>query len=67
MATAKRVFNLRTQDTREMLDLMEKLGKLNIDLEAESRPGLVRIVAHGTDEEIKKFGLEIKKITAQKR
>jgi hypothetical protein len=66
MAAKKQVFNLRTRNTEEMLDLMEKLGKFNIDLEAESRPGLVRIVAHGTDEEIKKFELEIRKITAQK-
>jgi hypothetical protein len=66
MATGKRVFNLRVQDTGQMLDLMKKLGTFDTDLEAESRPGLVRIVAHGTNEEIKKLELKIKKLVAQK-
>lgn len=66
MATVKRVFNLRVQDTGHMLELMEKLGTFDMDLEAESRLGLVRIVAHGTNEEIKKLELKIRKLAAQK-
>jgi hypothetical protein len=63
----KRVFNFRVQSTEEMLELMKKLGTFEIDLEAESRPGLVRVVAHGPEEKIKKLQLKIRELTAQKR
>ncbi len=46
------------RDTAQMLDFMKKLGTLDADLEAESRPGLVRIVLHGSGAEVQ--GMEQK-------
>lgn len=66
MAKIKRVFNLRVRDTAQMLDLMKKLGTFDIDLEAESRPGSVRISAHGTGEDIRRLGLKIREIITLK-
>lgn len=66
MAKAKRTFNVRVKDTAQMLDLMKKLSTFNIELDAESRPGLVRIVSHGTSEEIKKLELKIRELIAPK-
>ena len=60
MAKIKRVFNLRVRDTDQMLDLMKKLGTFDMDLEAESRPGSVRVVAHGTGENIRRLELKIR-------
>lgn len=60
MTELKRVFNVRAKDTAQIIDLMRKLGTLNMELEAESKPGLVRIVVHGTKEEIREFELKVK-------
>jgi hypothetical protein len=66
MAKIKRVFNLRVRDTAQMLDLMKKLGTFDMDLEAESRPGSVRIVAHGRGEDIRRLELKIREIITPK-
>jgi hypothetical protein len=66
MARIKRVFNLRVRDTSQMLDLMKKLGTFNMDLEAESRPESVRIVAHGTGEDIRRMEVKIREIITLK-
>jgi len=66
MAKIKRVFNLRVRDTARMLDLMKKLGTFDMELEAESRPGSVRIVAHGTGEDIRRLELKIREIVTLK-
>jgi len=60
MARAKRVVNIPVQDTAQMLDFMKKLGTLDADLEAESRPGIVRIVLHGSSAEVQELELKIK-------
>ncbi len=60
MAKGRRVINVPVQDTAMMLDLMKRLGTLDADLEAESRPGLVRVVLHGTPAEVKELELKIK-------
>lgn len=60
MARAKRVVNIPVQDTAQMLDLMKRLRTLDADLEAESRPGLVRIVLHGSGAEVQDLELKIK-------
>ncbi len=36
-----------------MVELMEKLERLDIDLEAEARPGTITIVLHGTEDDIR--------------
>ena len=66
MAKTKRTLNVRVKNTPQMLDLMKKLGTLDIDLEAESKPGLVRIVAHGTKEEIRNLELKIRELIGSK-
>ncbi len=63
MAKVKRTFNVRVGGTAQMLRLMEKLATLDLDIEAESRPRLVRIVAHGTKEEIRGVGSKLKEFT----
>ncbi len=60
MARGKRVINVPVRDTAQMLDLMKRLGTLNADLEAETRPGLVRVVLHGTPAEVQELDLKIK-------
>ena len=66
-ARKKRTFNVRVNDTEQMLDLMKKLGETDLEMEAESRPGSVRIVAHGTDEELSGLELKIKGFVGSKR
>lgn len=66
MAKKKRIFNVRVHSTSHMLELMKELGTLDIELEAESRLGVVRIVAHGTDEEIKALGLKIRGLASSR-
>ncbi len=57
---------MRVKDTNQMLDLMKKLGTFNMELEAESRPGLVRIVVHGTKEETRNLELKIRELIGSK-
>ncbi|KUO41755.1 MAG: hypothetical protein APZ16_00315 [Candidatus Hadarchaeum yellowstonense] len=66
MARIKRVLNVPVKDTAQMLDLMKKLGTLAADLEAVSKPGLVRIVLHGTSAEIQELKQKIKDFTKAK-
>jgi hypothetical protein len=66
MPKTKRIFNLKVRGTGEMLDLMKNLTRVRVDLEAESRPGSVRVVAHGTDEEIRKLELLIREFSIRK-
>ena len=60
MARTRRVLSVSVKDTSQMLDLMKKLGTLDADLEAESRPGLVKIVLHGAGEEVQELEIKIK-------
>lgn len=66
MARIKLVMNVPVRDTGQMLDLMKKLGTLEIDLEAESRPGLVRLVLHGSQTEVQALELEVKEFIKAK-
>ncbi|MEM4187633.1 MAG: hypothetical protein QW786_03780 [Candidatus Hadarchaeum sp.] len=66
MTRTKRVLNVPVKDTAQMLDLMKRLGTLAADLEAVSRPGMVRIVLHGTGEGIKELKQKIKDFTKAK-
>ena len=51
---------MRVKDTAQTLSLLERLGTLSVDLEAESRAGLVRIVVHGTKEEIRELEQKVR-------
>lgn len=66
MTRTKRVLNVPVKDTAQMLDLMKRLGTLAADLEAVSRPGVVKIVLHGTSDEIKELKQKIKDFTKAK-
>lgn len=65
MVKTKRVLNLRVKDTDQMLALMKKLSTFDLELEAESKPGMVRVVAHGEDEEIKRLKLKLKELVSK--
>jgi len=58
MQKQKRIINVRVKDTSQLIALMEKLGKLDVDLIAESRPRAVKIEVFGSKEEAR--GLEHK-------
>ncbi len=60
MARAKRVVNIPVRDSAQMLEIMKRLGTLDADLEAETRPGLIRIVLHGSSAEVQDLELKIK-------
>ncbi len=49
-----------------MLDFMKKLGTLKADLEAQSRPGSVRIVLHGSGMEVQALELKVKELIKAK-
>ena len=66
MARVHRVVSVPVRDTAQMLDLMKKLGTLDADLEAVSRPGLVRIVLHGSGAEVQDLGQKIKDLIKDK-
>ncbi len=58
MQKQKRIINVRVKDASQLIALMEKLGKLEVDLVAESRPRAVKIEVFGSKEEVR--GLEHK-------
>jgi len=58
MQKQKRIINVRVKDASQLIALMEKLGKLEMDLVAESRPRAVKIEVFGSKEEAR--GLEYK-------
>ncbi|MDH5443622.1 MAG: hypothetical protein ACETWO_02330 [Candidatus Hadarchaeaceae archaeon] len=58
MQKRKRIINVRVKDASQLIALMEKLGKLEVDLVAESRPRAVKIELFGSKEEAR--GLEHK-------
>jgi len=58
MEKQKRIINVRVKDTSQLIALMETLGKLDIDLIAESHPRAVKIEVFGSKEEAR--GLEHK-------
>ncbi|MBA7501572.1 hypothetical protein ES706_00143 [subsurface metagenome] len=58
MQKQKRTINVQVKDTSQLIALMEALGKLKVDLVAESRPRMVKIEVFGSKEEAR--GLEHK-------
>ena len=51
MQKRKRTINVRVKDASQLIALMEELGKLEVDLAAESRPGAIKIELFGSKEE----------------
>lgn len=50
MQKRKRTINVRVKDTSHLIALMEELGKLEVDLAAESRPRAIKIEIFGSKE-----------------
>jgi hypothetical protein len=50
---AKRKIKLKAGGAGRLVEIMERLGELDIDLEAEGRPGAITVVLHGSKEEIR--------------
>ncbi|HID60824.1 MAG TPA: hypothetical protein EYP46_03060 [Hadesarchaea archaeon] len=65
MVRTKRALNLRVKNTDQMLTLMKKLVTFDLELEAESKPGLVKVAAHGEDEEIKHLESKMKELVSK--
>ena len=58
MQKQKRTINVRVKDTSQLIALMQTLGKLEVNLVAESRPRSVKIEVFGSKKEAR--GLEHK-------
>jgi hypothetical protein len=61
---AKRKVILKVENSTSMVNLMEKLGQLDVDLEADARPGSVAVTMHGTEEKIKSVVVKLRELEA---
>lgn len=59
MQKLKRTLNVRVKDKVQMIELMKKLGEFDMDLIAESRLGLVKIVVNAPKEEVRELERKI--------
>ena len=62
MQKRKRTINVRVKDTSQLIVLMEELGKLEVDLVAESRPRALKIEVFGSKEEARGLERKIRKL-----
>lgn len=60
MQKRKRTINVRVKDTSQLIALMEELGKLEVDLAAESRPRAIKIEVFGSKEEARELERKIR-------
>ena len=60
MQKLKRTINVRVKDTSQLIALMEELGKLEVDLAAESRPRAIKIEVCGSKEEAREMERKIR-------
>ena len=60
MQKRKRTINVRVKDASQLVTLMEELGKLEVDLAAESRPRAVKIEVFGSKEEARELERKIR-------
>ena len=60
MQKRKRTINVRVKDTSQLIVLMEELGKLEVDLAAESRPRAIKIEVFGSKEETRELERKIR-------
>jgi len=59
----KKRLNLKVQSTSQMLEILEKLGTLNADLDAEGRPGTISLTLYGSKEEIRRTLEKLRELT----
>ena len=50
----KKRLNLRVQNTQKMLEILEKLGTIDANIDAEGRLGSVSLTVYGSKEEIRR-------------
>jgi len=60
MQKRKRTINVRVKDASQLVVLMEELGKLEVDLAAESRPRAIKIEVFGSKEEARELERKIR-------
>ncbi len=59
MQKRKRTINVRVKDTSQLIALMDELGKLEVDLAAESRPKAIKIEVFGSKDEARELERKI--------
>jgi len=62
MRKRKRTINVRVRDTAQTIKVMEGLGKLDMDLVAESHPGLVKVVVQASKEEMRELERKVREL-----
>ncbi|MCK4404973.1 MAG: hypothetical protein KAV43_00505 [Hadesarchaea archaeon] len=62
MQKRKRTINARVKDSSQLIALMEELGKLEVDLAAESRPRAIKIEIFGSKEEARELERKIREL-----
>lgn len=62
MQKRKRTINVRVKDDSQLIALMEELGKLEVDLAAESRHRAIKIEIFGSKEEARKLERKIREL-----
>ena len=60
MQKRKWTINVRVKGTSQLIALMEELGKLEVDLAAESRPRAIKIEVFGSKEEAREMERKIR-------
>jgi hypothetical protein len=59
---AKRKITLKAENVGRMVEILEKLGELDIDLDAEGRPGTITVVVQGSKEQVRQSIAKIRKL-----
>jgi len=62
MQKRKRTINVRVKDSSQLIALMEELGKLEVDMAAESRPRAIKIDVFGSKEEARELERKIREL-----
>jgi len=62
MQKRKRTINVRVKDSSQLIALMEELGKLEVDMVAESRPRAIKIDVFSSKEEARELERKIREL-----
>ena len=62
MQKRKWTINVRVKDDSQLIALMEELGKLEVDLAAESRPRAIKIDIFGSKDEARELERKIREL-----
>jgi len=67
MSKLECVLSVKVADTGQVIELMQALGKLDADIVAEARPGVVKIRIYGSKEEVRELKHKILAFTCALR